>query len=151
MWAYINRELAAYASLSEYDRLWRGAWSLKDERNKKGSDGKPMNCGNKPLAYAEHYMLARAFVASGDWSYVRLALYVVAAGLVIAYDMGKLTNAMIAPITKTLGARQAEPIRKKLYRLVYQLGECPASDKPPDPTVTAWGLKGAFDGLSTLK
>ena len=150
-WGYINRELASYASLPEGDRLWAAAWALKNERNRKGPDGKPMNCDNKPLAYAEHYMLARAFVASGGWNPVRTGLWAIANVLIMTYDLGKLAYFLAAALAKSSAPGPFAYIQSKLLGMVYHLGDCPASDKPPDPISTCWGLAGAADGLQPLK
>ncbi len=151
---HISRALSACTAGSEYDRLWCAAWMLKNDRNAKVG-GVPINCGNKPLAYAEHYMLARAFVASGAFvpsellPVGRLSLYLVAQTLIGTYDLGKLTNAIVAALPSVLGGA-TDSIRTKLAGLVYQLGDCPMSDAPPDITSTAWGLHGAGDGLVQL-
>lgn len=151
VWYYLNRELAAYATLPEYDRLWGAAWGLKSERNRKGPDGKPINCGNKPLSYAEHYMLARAFVASGGSLPLRMLLWKIASVLVITYDLGKLAYYLSAALSKAAGPGPYAAIQKRLLGFVYHLGDCPSSGKPPDPQSTCWGLLGARHGLEPLK
>jgi hypothetical protein len=151
---HIKRALDTYQHLPEYDRLWLAAWSLKSERNSK-VDGLPINCDNKPLAYAEHYMLARAFVASGsfwpdaEFPVSRFVLYRVAIAAVQDYDVGKLPNAIIAALPNLLGGA-TDKARRSLLGLVYQLGECPISDAPPDATSIAWGWTGAYEGRTPL-
>jgi hypothetical protein len=146
-WYYISWALAAFAREREFDRLWHAAAKLMGERNARGSDGKPCNCGNKPLAYAEHYMLARAVVASGgDDRLARASLFAIASAAIAVYDLGKLANALYAKIP----SNRFQSVRKALYGLIYHLGDCPMSDKPPDPESVKWGLLGARQGMTPL-
>lgn len=70
--------------------------------------------------------------------------------MVAAYDGGKLVN-FIWRQYQILAPQFASEIRRKLVGLIYHLGDCPMSDKPPDAASTLWGLKGCNDGLEPLK
>jgi hypothetical protein len=145
----INDALREFLHEGEFLRLWKAAGYLKGLRNVHGTDDKPMNCGDKPLAYAEHYMIARAFVASGITMAGRLVLYQIAYSLVILYDGGKLLNYLLSAAT-IIPHNQEYDLHTMIFNLFYKLGDCPSSDGPPDSRSGTWGRKGCRDGLKPL-
>ncbi|MBZ5619579.1 MAG: hypothetical protein LAQ69_12775 [Acidobacteriia bacterium] len=159
VFGYINRALLFFGGASEVIRLWGAAKMLGDERNQWIPDGKGgrlgVNCGNRSLAYAEHYLISRAMVAEGGDPKGRRSRYYKAAALVLGYDAGKIANSLLALLTALPNPGFASPIgppalalRASLKR-IYQGGTCPASK--PDPDSTQWSLAGCRDGLVEFK
>lgn len=144
---YINRALGLYAGYSEEPWLWGAARSLGRERNlyvTQGGNRKPINCGNKPMAYAEHYLICRAMVASGGDTLGRAARCAEVGATVGVYEIGKALRAFIA-------FQKYNPVTWALIHeidAVYKAGICPPT--PPSPISISWSRKGCMDGLVRL-
>lgn len=142
---HINRALLWFGGESEAVMLWGAARLLGVERNQK-SDGKPINCQNWPLAYAEHYLISRATVAEGGGLVGRQVNNVKARALVLGWDAIKAgyllvrMGSVVYPATWKI---------KKDLESILKVGVCPAS--PPKIFSTAWGLAGCNDGLFELR
>jgi hypothetical protein len=145
---YIGRAMhAARDRQDEYDALVYAAEVLKNERNLVDADGHPKNCGNKNLAYAEHYVLARAQVAyGGDKQANRNLMYKIAMGLVETYEAGKSVKNVINELNRVFPGGLFDGLHD-LFKLFHELGVCPASNGPSDPLSRVWGRRGVTDGL----
>jgi hypothetical protein len=151
---HILRALHAFPGQSEQRRLFHAFGKLLAERNELGEDG-PINCGNRPLAYAEHYVLCRWFVSLGAVIAGPLIGRAAFAGLmttgVLAYDSIKLINFMASHLT--LWEKiwpDSIRYRRGLMGLILKAGVCPMSDNAPDWHSIRWGYRGVNAGLIPL-
>lgn len=148
--SHIDRALRKYANEEELYRLIHAAGFLQGERNERDADREPINCGNKPLAYAEHYMFARLFVVAlgGPSPIIRAHFYPIAMAGVLIYGIGKL----VPYFAREISGRDPdmENALKTLF-FFYHLGACPMSNSRPDPTSIEWGERGAREGITPLK
>lgn len=158
---HIRRALAAYSSEPEATRLWHATAMLTAERNATGTDGRPCNCGNRPLAYAEHYVIARAVVAAAGTfgPAIRGSGFSVATSLVLTYDLLKIGNAFIASLEREIkripmlgpyAAAYLDLARIAMVGWIFKQGIC-AGVSYPKAASTAWGLRGCYDGLFELR
>ena len=179
VWDYVDKAINDPVLIFKPEpvRLWLAAHELSAARN----DGSRLNCGNKPLAYAEHYLIARACVgggfdlnyqldhvpgyrktAGGDYEGVGLGddfeLRFYRLGVVrttiIAYDIGKLERwvaGVWGSVPSLPGAEPAQWVHDVLQNRVFHVGICPPSEGPPDPKSVQWGLEGANDGLVPVR
>lgn len=137
---------------NETRRLWEALLVLADKRNATDENNKPINCANKPLAYAEHYLLCRMFVSCGGTSVVsRSVLANIMLAGVVGYDLVKLVNFVWANLNYLERYSDfVKELRQSIMGLILKLGKCPMSDHAPDLNSTAWGARGAKDGLSPM-
>lgn len=134
---------------SDYKRLSGALQYLADKRNDTDERGRTINCGDKPLAYAEHYMLCRTFVVFFPINF-RPGVATVFTLAVLAYDLVKLTNFLSAQLENLAGAGPGVvEFRRKLARVALQLGKCPMNDNMPDKNSVEWALRGVKKGLFT--
>lgn len=150
---HIVRAIRAYPGYNETETLKLAVDKLCEERNEI-VEGKLVNCSNRPLAYAEHYLVARWIVAHGSINALggRQALFALMTGGVLAYDTLKLIN-YIQSLVAFWETKWPEAVHYRRYLLKWalQLGKCPMSDHAPDLRSIKWGLKGATDGMTPLR
>jgi hypothetical protein len=152
---HILRALRAFPAESEQDRLFHAFRMLLDERNAVDNTGHPMNCGNRPLAYAEHYLLCRWFVSLGHVVPGPLLGRAALAGLmmsaVLVYDLVKLLNFIASHLERwTKAWPWAMRWQRRLLAAILKAGVCPVSDNPPDWHSINWGHRGLTAGLVPL-
>ena len=150
---HILRALRAYPTDSEQERLFNALSKLAAERNELGENRRPINCANRPLAYAEHYLFARWLVSQGSivtWL-GRWGIFQLMTRAVLGYDLVKLLNFGVSQLFVWEYVLPGfTDLRRKLMGLVLQTGKCPMSDNPPDRYSTEWGLRGSAAGLTQL-
>jgi hypothetical protein len=150
---HILRALRAFQSHSEHERLRHAFLKLLDERNELGEDG-PINCGNRPLAYAEHYLLCRWFVSLGSFFPLggREAVSALMSAAVLGYDLIKLVNFMATYIASWEKVWPSSiRYRHWLMGLALKLGVCPMSDHAPDLQSIKWSFRGVAAGMMPLR